>query len=154
MLQLVIFLATIAPVIQGSIRVLQAQGYKVTRPRRQVLGVLEEAQKSLSPYDIQKVLRQRGEYLNHVTIYRILNLFCRLNLAHKVLSAGGFVKCTLDNKEGCHRLLVCRCCGALQEFADDELCQRERKLAQNSGFHTEYHLSESLGICSDCSKKQ
>ena len=144
----------IAPVIQDSIRVLQAQGYKVTRPRRQVLGVLEEAQKSLSPYDIQKVLRQRGKYLNHVTIYRILNLFCCLSLAHKVLSDGGFVKCILGKKEGCHRLMVCRCCGALQEFADDELCQHERKLAQNSGFRTEYHLSESLGICSSCYKKQ
>ena len=87
--------------IQDSIQVLQARGYKVTNPRKQVLKVLDQAQKSLSPYDIQRLLDEQGKYLNHVTVYRILDLFCRLNLAHKVLSGGGFVKCVLGEKEGC-----------------------------------------------------
>lgn len=140
--------------VQDSIQVLQAQGYKVTKPRREVLEALEEAQKPLSPYDIQRLLRQKGKYLNHVTIYRILDLFCRLNLAHRVLSSGGFVRCSLGKKEGCHRFTVCRQCGAIQEFADKELCQGEDKFAQNFGFHTEYHLSESSGLCSNCYRKQ
>jgi len=139
--------------VQDSIRILQAQGYKVTGPRKQVLGILDEAQKPLSPYDIQRLLRKRGKYLNHVTIYRILDLFCNLNLAHRVLSSGGFVKCTLGDKEGCHRFMVCRQCGVIQEFADKELCWGEYKFAQNLGFHTEYHLSESSGLCSKCYRK-
>ena len=154
MLQLAIVTDIILLVVRDSIQILQAQGYKITKPRKQVLKALEEAQKPLSPYDIQRILRQQDKYLNHVTIYRILDLFLRLNLAHRVLSNGGFVKCALSDKQGCHRLMVCRCCGALQEFIDDKLCQHESELAQNSGFHTEYHLSESSGICSDCYKKQ
>jgi Fur family zinc uptake transcriptional regulator len=141
-------------VVQDSIRTLQAQGYKVTKPRRQVLEVLEEAERPLSPYEMQRLLRQRGKYLNHVTIYRILELFCELNLAHKLLSSGGFVKCSLGNKEGCHRFMVCRHCGAIQEFSDRALCQEENKFAQNLGFHTEYHLSESSGLCATCYRKQ
>jgi Fe2+/Zn2+ uptake regulation proteins len=140
--------------VQDSIRVLQAQGYKVTKPRRQVLEVLEKAEKPLSPYDIQGLLKEKGKYLNHVTIYRILDLFCRLNLAHRVLSSGGFVKCSLGDKEGCHRFMVCRRCGVIQEFADKELCQGEGEIAQNFGFHTEYHFSESSGLCSNCYRKQ
>ena len=136
--------------VQDSIRILQAQGYKVTRPRRQVLEALEGAEKPLSPYDIQKLLRKQGKYLNHVTIYRILDLLCRLNLAHKVLSSGGFVKCNLDAIEGCHRFMVCQHCGDLQEFADKDLCQEENKFARDLGFHTEYHLSEFSGLCSRC----
>lgn len=154
MLQLAIASDIILLVVRDSIQTLQAQGYKITKPRKQVLKALEETQEPLSPYDIQRILRQQGKYLNHVTIYRILDLFRRLNLAHRVLSSGGFVKCALGDKQGCHRLMVCRCCGALQEFIDDKLCQHESELAQNSGFHTEYHLSESSGICSDCYKKQ
>jgi len=138
--------------IQDAIRVLQAQGYKVTKPREQVLGILEGAQKPLSPYDIQRLLRQEGKYLNHVTIYRILDFFCRLNLAHKVLSSGGFVKCRLGTVEGCHRFMVCRRCGAIQEFADERLCRGENAFTRNLGFHTEYHLSESSGLCSNCYK--
>lgn len=140
--------------VQDPIRVLQAQGYKVTRPRRQVLEVLEEAEKSLSPYDIQGLLHQQGKHLNHVTIYRILDLFCSLNLVHRILSSGGFVKCTLGNKEGCHRFMVCHHCGTTQEFVNQQLCLQESKSTQNLGFHTEYHFSESSGLCSNCYRKQ
>ncbi|MEA3254058.1 MAG: Fur family transcriptional regulator [Chloroflexota bacterium] len=140
--------------VQDSIRILQAEGYKVTRPRKEVLGVLEEVEGSLSPYDIQRLLRKQGKHLNHVTIYRILDLFCRLNLAHRVLSSGGFVKCSLGRKEGCHRLMICRRCGALQEFASEDLCQEEREIAYGGGFHTEHHFSESSGLCAECYRKQ
>ena len=154
LLHLVLQLCIISLVVQASIQILQTQGYKVTKPRREVLEALDEAQKPLSPYDIQRLLGEQGKYLNHVTIYRILDLFCRLNLAHRVLSSGGFVKCTLGEKESCHRFTVCRQCGAIQEFADKGLCQEEDKFAESRGFHTEYHLSESSGLCSDCYRKQ
>jgi Fur family zinc uptake transcriptional regulator len=141
-------------VAQNSIRTLQAHGYKATKPRKLVLGVLEEAERPLSPYDIQDILRTRGKHLNHVTIYRILDLLCRLNLAHRMLSSGGFVKCSLEAVEGCHRFMVCQDCGAIQEFADEGLCQGENEFAHNLGFHTQYHLSEFSGLCSRCYRKQ
>jgi Fur family ferric uptake transcriptional regulator len=140
-------------VVQNSIQILQAKGYKTTRPRKLVLEVLEETEKPLSPYDIQGILRARGKYLNHVTIYRVLNLLCNLNLAHKMLSNGGFVKCSLDATEGCHRFLVCQHCGAIQEFADKELCQEENAFAKDHGFYTDHHLSEFSGLCSRCHGK-
>jgi Fur family transcriptional regulator, zinc uptake regulator len=135
---------------QREIQVLRAGGYKVTQPRKQVLRVLDGAQEPVSPYEIQKILEGNGKHLNHVTIYRILALFCDLNLAHKVLLLNGFVKCSLGKKEGCHRFMVCRECGALQEFADKALCEEENEIAQDLGFHTEQHFSEFSGICSDC----
>ncbi len=140
--------------VQASVRVLQAQRYKVTKPRLHVLEVLERARKPLSPYDIQRLLRQQGKYLNHVTIYRILELFCSLNLAHRVLSNGGFIKCVLGKQAGCHRFMVCRQCGVIQEFADEGLCHEENEFALDFGFHTEYHLSEFSGLCANCYRKQ
>lgn len=135
---------------QDSIRALQARGYKATKPRQLVLEVLDSVQTPVSPYDIQETLRARGRYLNHVTIYRVLDLLCRLNLAHKVLSSGGFIKCNIDAVAGCHRFMVCQQCGAIQEFADARLCDKENKFAQNLGFHTEHHISEFSGLCSQC----
>ncbi len=154
LLHLVFHSGIISPMVKDSIQVLQTQGYKVTKPRRQVLAILNGAQRPLSPYDIQRLLKQKGTHLNHVTIYRILDLFCSLNLAHKLLSTGGFVKCTLGDEEGCHRFMVCQHCGAIQEFADEGLCQKENEFAQNLGFHTEHHLSEFSGLCSDCNKSR
>jgi Fe2+ or Zn2+ uptake regulation protein len=138
--------------VRDSIRALQARGHKATKPRKFVLEILEETERPVSPYDIQEILRQRGKYLNHVTIYRTLGLLCSLNLAHKMLSSGGFVKCSLNAVEGCHRFMVCQQCGAIQEFADKELCREENEIARNLGFHAEHHLSEFSGLCSDCSE--
>lgn len=115
-----------------------------------MLEVLEQTGRPLSPYDIQDILRARGKQLNHVTIYRILDLLCGLNLAHKVLSSGKFVRCSLSAAEGCHRFMVCQHCGGIREFADKQLCQEESDLARNLGFHAEHHLSEFSGLCSRC----
>jgi Fur family zinc uptake transcriptional regulator len=130
--------------------VLHAHGYKVTRPRQQVFDVLEGTEKPFSPYEIRSFLQEEAVFLNHVTIYRILDLFCRLNLVHRVPSNGGFVKCTLPGQEGCHRFVICRCCGSVQEFADKELCLKEKSFALDCGFHAEIHLSETLGLCAKC----
>ena len=138
--------------IHGALQVLRSKGYRVTEPRKRVLKVLAEAQRPVSPYDIQEILEGNGKHLNHVTIYRILDLFCLLNLAHKVSSLGGFVRCTLGAKAGCHRFLMCRECGAFQEFADEALCDEEKEIARDLGFYTEQHLAESVGLCYDCKK--
>lgn len=137
---------------QDAIQVLRAQGYKVTKPRLQVIDILSKARKPASPYEIQNLLRQQGRYLNHVTIYRVLELLCHLNLVHKLLSEKGFAKCTLGNREGCHRFMICHKCGVIREYADDKLCRSEKNVARDTGFHTQYHVSESYGLCSDCYK--
>lgn len=126
------------------------RGYKATRQRKLVVEVLDETANPLSPYDIQRILRGRGKHLNHVTIYRVLDLLCSLNLAHKMPSSGRFIKCSLNAQEGCHRFMVCQRCGAIREFADRELCQEENEFARVLGFHTEHHLSEFWGLCSRC----
>jgi len=136
--------------IHGALQVLRSRGYRVTGPRKQVLKALAEVKSPVSPYGIQDILSKKGEHLNHVTIYRILDLFCDLNLAHKVLLLNGFVKCSLGKKEGCHRFMVCRQCGMLREFADKALCEEENEIAQDLGFHSEQHFSEFSGICSNC----
>ena len=136
--------------IHGALRVLRSRGYRVTEPRKRVLKVLAEVRSPVSPYDIQEMLQRKGEYLNHVTIYRVLELLCSLNLAHKVLLAGGFVKCTLGECDGCHRFVICRQCGTLREYSDKALCEEENAIAREFGFQAEHHFSEFSGVCSEC----
>jgi len=104
----------------------------------------------VSPYDLQRALGQGGERLDHVTIYRVIELLQQLNLVHKVLSVGGYVRCTLEKGGGCHGYLVCRGCGKLQEFADESLCHKEDELAARLGFRAERHMTEFSGLCSVC----
>ncbi len=133
-----------------AVKALRNGGYKVTKPRKQVLEAIEKAGGPMSPYDIGRAMEGQGEHLDQVTIYRVINLLCSLNLVHKVFSRNGFVRCDLLEEEGCHRFLVCRGCGNLQEFADEALCQQEDQIAQKMGFRAEHHLTESSGLCKDC----
>jgi Fe2+ or Zn2+ uptake regulation protein len=133
-----------------SLEILRSNGYKITQPRRKILDILDRMEKPLSPYGIQKLLQEDGSYLDHVTIYRILDLLYTLRLVHKVLSVGGFKKCTLIGDQGCHRYMICRICGDLQEFADKALCEMDNEVADKYGFQPEYHLTEFSGVCSNC----
>ena len=136
--------------VGDSLRVLRARGYRITQPRQRVLEVLETADKPLSPYEIQKMVKQQDRHLDAVTVYRVLELLCALNLAHKVVSRGGFVRCVLGEEEGCHHYLVCRRCGVLREFADRALCLQENATAERLGFQAEHHLTEFSGLCVNC----
>ena len=135
---------------EQSIAALRSRGYRVTKPRRHVLEAVEATSVPVSPHEIQKIMDQQGKHLDHVTIYRVLNLLSSLNLVHKVLSRGGFVKCNLPGVSGCHRFLLCRNCGQLQEFSDEALCRQESSIAQNFGFQAERHMTECFGLCRDC----
>jgi Fe2+ or Zn2+ uptake regulation protein len=136
--------------VDQSIAVLRSKGYKVTRARRQVLRAVEAAGEPVSPYEIEKMMEERGEHLDHVTVYRVLSLLNSLNLVHKVMSKGGFVKCDLLGTAGCHRFLLCRNCGGLQEFCDEALCRQESSIAQRFGFRAEHHSTECSGLCRHC----
>lgn len=135
---------------ERSIAVLRSGGYRVTKPRRQVLELVEAVDVPVSAYDIGRMMEERGEHLDHVTIYRVLNLLSSLNLVHKVLSRGGFVKCDLPGASGCHRFLLCRNCGELQEFSDEALCRQESSIAQSYGFRAEHRVTECYGLCRNC----
>jgi len=130
--------------------ILKRHGYKITAPRKTVISVLGSTKMPLSPYDIQKSLQAEGQNLNHVTIYRVLELLCSLGLAHRVITAGGYMRCTLGNKKGCHRYMLCRVCGLVTEFADESLCEKEDEVAKQLGFYTEHHIAEFMGLCSSC----
>ncbi|MBI2855064.1 MAG: transcriptional repressor [Chloroflexi bacterium] len=136
--------------VKSALKVLRSAGHRITRPRRLVLEALGSREAPMSPYDLQKLLQEGDEHLDVVTIYRVLELLQELNLVHKVLSVGGYVRCRLEDGNGCHGYLVCRSCGRLQEFSDESLCRKEDELAARLGFHAEHHLSEFSGLCAGC----
>ncbi len=136
--------------VERALQVLRERGHRLTQTRRVILEALDQADHPMSPYEMQRSLQGQGRHLDHVTIYRTLELLCAISLAHRVSSVGGFVRCSLDDEAGCHRYMVCRRCGTFLEFADEALCQREEETARKSGFHTEQHIAESVGLCANC----
>jgi Fe2+ or Zn2+ uptake regulation protein len=133
----------------SAVTVLEQKGYKITKPRQLVLKALEKSVVPVSPYELKKLIKEQD--LNHVTIYRIVDLLVELHLVHKT-AGGGFIKCSIPKEKGCHHFLVCNKCGDTKEFSDkhDHHFHLPKKL--ESEFKVLSHTFELSGLCKKCLK--
>lgn len=116
-----------------------------------VLEVLEKSQVPLSAYDIEECI-PKMIHINVVTIYRILDLFEKLGIAHRIHTKEGFVRCDFEEKKGCHSFAVCNQCSTTNEFIN-ETCSTDDLIPKNLAFQNLKHLSEIMGTCNRCSLK-
>lgn len=133
-----------------AVRRLRERGFRITRGRRLVLDALERAERPLSPYGLRDALAERGEPVDTVTIYRILETLEHNGLAHRVAFSGGYLPCRLEDHPGCHHHLICRECGVVEEVDCPGMAAVERDAAVGSRFRIERHLVEFVGLCPAC----
>ncbi|MGW8250194.1 MAG: transcriptional repressor [Anaerolineales bacterium] len=65
-------------------RRLQANGYRLTEPRRAVVAAISQSQHLLSPFDVFERARQSYPKLGLVTVYRTLEKLEELELVQRV----------------------------------------------------------------------
>lgn len=125
---------------------LQSDGYKITNARQDVLEVLANSKEALTAYGIQDLLKQNCKDYQVITIYRVLDLLCQLNLVHRIYSINAFVKC-LDKKDHDHhhhQFLVCEKCHQIKKLENTIPC------TVNKGFTVKQDIHELLGLCTSC----
>ncbi|HEY9900067.1 MAG TPA: Fur family transcriptional regulator [Pantanalinema sp.] len=143
---------------ESALAILKARGYRITKPRRRVVELLEQSDTALSPYAIKDLLDAAGEHVDTVSIYRILECLEENHLVHRVLTTGKVRRCDLeadahchlDQAEHCHHNLVCRACGAIEELHCPGLSSLEAELSLRAGFRIEAHHLEFTGLCGKC----
>lgn len=136
--------------VEESVQILKNREYKITGPRTAVLEVLAKADSPLSAYDIQGLI-PKDIPINVVTIYRVLEVFQKLGIAHRIHTREGFVRCDFELKEGCHYFAVCTQCGRTMEFLHKDSCLLDKIIPKNLPFKELGHLAEISGICEHCS---
>ncbi len=134
--------------IDESIQILKRESYKITGPRRAVLEVLAEAEIPLSAYDIEEHIPENIP-INVVTIYRVLEVFEKVGIIHKIHTKEGYVRCDFEKQKGCHSFAVCSECGRSKEFVQKE-CKLETQLPQKLVYKSLSHISEISGLCKQC----
>lgn len=129
---------------------LKKKGYKLTGPRKILLGLLKDnTGKSLSAQQIYKLSEVHG--IDFSTVYRNLDMMAKEGLLSTVQhdnGAFGYELC-FDHH---HHHLICTVCGATRciNFCPMELIDK----SVWEGFTPSKHRFEITGICSECSKKQ
>jgi len=131
---------------------LTGSGEQWTEMRSDVFAALARQSRPASAYDVaEEVSRARGKRVAANSVYRILDLFVRTNLARRVESANAYVA---NSHPGCRHdciFLICDACGTAVHIDDDRLTGALREAAQQAGFADVRPVVELRCLCASCS---
>jgi Fur family transcriptional regulator, zinc uptake regulator len=127
-------------------------GEQWTEMRADVYEALAGCDRPASAYDLaEAVSAARGKRVAPNSVYRILDLFVRTNLARRVESANAYV---VNSHPGCRHdciFLICDSCGEATHVDDDALTGSLVAAAAKAGFGDIKPVVELRGICARCS---
>ena len=117
-----------------------------------LLGAQPVAAQRPSVVDLaERVSTARGKRVAPNSVYRILDLFVKTNLARRVESANAYI---VNSHPGCRHdciFLICDSCGEATHIDDDRLTGSLIQAANAAGFADIRPVVELRGICAECS---
>ena len=125
-------------------------GLKVTEPRLKILSVFEKSKaRHLSAEDIHDTLKAKSVMVGMATIYRALANFEKAGILNKSTFDDG--RAIYEINEGPHHdHIVCVDCGNVEEFVDEEIEKKQKKIANQKGYSLKSHSLVLYGSCSQC----
>lgn len=118
---------------------LRQAGYKLTKPRAQVLEILSHLK---NPISAQK-LSKKTKKADRASVYRALNLFFDLGLVNMETVNREALYCLAIKP---HHHIICRNCGHIESIP----CRHEFENIKN--FKNIKHQLSLSGLCSKCAK--
>ena len=132
-------------------RALSGAGEQWTQMRADVFEALADQGRPASAYDIAEELgKRRGKRVAANSVYRILDLFVRSNLANRIESANAYL---VNTHPGCRHdciYLICDDCGQAIHLDDDRLTDALREAGRRHGFADVRPVVELRGLCNEC----
>ena len=126
-------------------------GEQWTGMRQSVFEELAGHDRPASAYDIADNLSQRrGQRVAANSVYRILDLFVRTNLANRIESANAYI---VNTHPGCRHdciFLICDDCGKATHLDDERVTGALREAGHDAGFSDVRPVVELRGLCDDC----
>ena len=127
------------------------RGFSKTEPRRRILEVFLKDDKPLTPAAVRKQLP--GRNINLASVYRTIELFCRLGVLTEVdhVSEGRRFELSDEYREH-HHHLICQRCGRTEDFEDCEMEDIEKLIRRRFRFQVTRHELRFIGLCGRCQR--
>ena len=132
---------------------LEGVGQRLTASRGALVTALADAERPLTIPEIADA----DASLAVSSTYRNLTTLEAVGVVHRVVTHGDFAYYELAEglTERHHHHLICSNCGAVEDFdASPQLEQSvrgtARQIARRTGFRTERHVVDLIGLCADC----
>ena len=137
------------------------RGAQLTELRRQVLGLVLDADQPVGAYALLARLKTMRGGAAPPTVYRALDFLLEQGLIHKVERLNAYVGCVEASQHpedcGCgaehdhpHQFLICRRCGMTEEISDPGVAAALAAAARRSGFTLGSVTVEAEGVCARC----
>lgn len=131
---------------------LATQGLRMTRERS---IIVDEVFSSHDHFDAEQLIqrlaqRNDGRRVSRSTIYRSINQLEEAGLIRKVARQDGRELYEHDYGYPQHDHFICKKCGNLIEFRNDDISKQLEPVARTHGFRIEGHRLEVYGLCNDC----
>ncbi|WP_281530493.1 Fur family transcriptional regulator [Campylobacter hominis] len=135
-------------------KIIKDNGLKYTKQREILLKTLYNSSYHFTPESLNMHIKEKYPDLNIgiATIYRTLNLLENARMVTSISFGSQGKKFELANKPH-HDHIICKSCGKIVEFTDQEIENKQLEIAQKNGFTLTSHLMQLYGICEKCSKK-
>ena len=132
------------------------KGLRLTALRKRVLELVWQSHKPLGAYDILAVLSEEdGRRAAPPTVYRALDYLAAQGVVHYLPSLQKYVLCPHGQHDHFSQLLICQCCGLVEESSLEETTVSVLKQqAVRHGFVLLPQFIELQGICSACKNNQ
>lgn len=132
---------------------LKNMGLKATFPRLKILDIFrrsdQEGMRHLSAEDVYRLLISEDVDIGLATVYRVLTQFEQAGILMRSQFDGG--KAVFELNDGDHHdHLICTNCGAVEEFADAKIEERQHDIAKDHGYVLESHTMLLYGVCPTC----
>lgn len=132
-------------------QLLKENGLKFTIQREVILEMLYNSDEHLTPEALHNLIQEKHPDLNTgiATVYRTLSLLEESDMVTSLSFGAQGKKYELGAKDH-HDHLICTQCGSITEFVDEEIEQRQQKIADALGFLMKEHSMQIYGICQTC----
>jgi len=127
------------------------RGFRMTRQRKVVLEAVRTCGTHPTADEVYLQVRRVLPRISMGTVYRNLDVLCRLGMLGRVASAG--VQMRFDRSPERHYHVICVTCGRVADASVARLGDIERRVRVSGDFEVLSHNLEFRGLCPACRRK-
>ena len=129
---------------------LRQRGYRVTRPRLQVMEIIASTKTPLTPQEIYQNTLKLANPPGIASVYRTLEMLDQLGLIQQIHQPGG-CHGIWPAQEGHIHYLICKDCGHLRVIEGSEQIESYiSTIEDQTGYQVEEHWLQFFGLCEGC----
>ena len=129
---------------------LKAAGYRVTRPRKQVMEIITSSTTPLTPQDIYLQTLELDDPPGIASVYRTLDMLDDLGLIQQIHQPGG-CHGIWPSFEGHKHSLICKDCRQIIVIeGSDQMEGYISSIEEQTGYRVDDHWLQFFGMCEAC----